>query len=81
MRHIEQELYDFDDPGDPDDPQDPTFHIEVTAPKTTSIPQTVEHQKKKKRLKRKTELERERRAGLTQLFDELDYWVELDRKK
>jgi len=35
---------------------------------------------KKKRLQRKVELERERRKGLTQLFDELDYWVELERK-
>ena len=30
--------------------------------------------------KRKVELERERRKGLTQLFDELDYWVELGEK-
>ena len=78
MRHLEQESYDLDDP---DDPQDQTFHIEVTAPRKPIIPQTVQQQKKKKRLKRKTELERERRAGLAQLFDELDYWVELDRKK
>ena len=78
MRHLEQESYDLDDP---DNPQDQKFHIEVTAPRKPIILQTVQQQKKKKRLKRKTELERERRAGLAQLFDELVYWVELDRKK
>jgi hypothetical protein len=30
--------------------------------------------------KRKVELEQERRKGLTQLFDDLDYWVEIGEK-
>ena len=40
----------------------------------------VENPKKLAHKKRKVELERERRKGLTQLFDELDYWVELGEK-
>ena len=40
----------------------------------------VENPKKLAHKKRRVELERERRKGLTQLFDELDYWVELGEK-
>ena len=42
--------------------------------------ENVEDPKKAALLKRKVHLERERRKGLTQLFDELDYWVDLGDK-
>ena len=42
--------------------------------------ENVEDPKKVAHKKRKVHLERERRKGLTQLFDELDYWVDLGDK-
>lgn len=76
MRHIELESISFNKSVE----QEPALFIEVTKP--------IKPQKKRNknegenpRKKRKVELERERRKGMTELFDELDFWVEMGNKK
>ena len=79
MRKLESDSYNLDTYINQEQP----VSIEQEAAHNQILPVTVgeiQNKKRKTKLKRKTELERERRAGLTQLFEELDYWVELDEK-
>ena len=61
--------------GEPEPIEQPSAYHGIT-PEVGEL----HNQRKKTKLKRKVELERERRAGLTQLFEDLDYWVEMDEK-
>ena len=78
MRKLELESFSLDKSKQ----ELPTF-IDVTDPIKPAIPQkrTDGNEVENPRKKRKVELERERRKGLTQLFDELDYWVEMGSRK
>ena len=81
MRQLEMKVLKFGQPAKEKEP----FCQEMLKPiKLSSVNHNkrkeAENPKKLAHKKRRVELERERRKGLTQLFEELDYWLEMGEK-
>ena len=81
MRQLELEALKS---GHPAKEKEPFFQERLKPIKLSSVnhnkSKEVENPKKLAHKKRRVEVERERRKGLTQLFDEMDYWVEIGEK-